>query len=159
MHDNDFEINGFISLPELTRSNRSYISILINGRFVKNYNLSKAIVKGYGSKLMVGRFPIAVLQIKMDPLLVDVNVHPQKHEVRLSKEPQLMTLIEEMIVQRFINENLIPDVMRITCKVNSESIEPKHDNRFMPQLREASVTFHSDADRSRKIVTMKTMKC
>ena len=76
-HDNDFEINGFISLPELTRANRSYISILINGRFVKNYNLSKAIVKGYGSKLMVGRFPIAILQIKMDPLLVDVNVHPQ----------------------------------------------------------------------------------
>ncbi|WP_258089015.1 DNA mismatch repair endonuclease MutL [Weissella fangxianensis] len=145
-HDNDFEINGFVSLPELTRSNRSYISILINGRFVKNYNLSKAIVKGYGSKLMVGRFPIAVLQIKMDPLLVDVNVHPQKHEVRLSKESQLMALIEEMIVQRFVNENLIPDAYENYMQGQQASYdEPEHDNdQFMTQLQEASVTFHSD---------------
>ncbi|ATF40788.1 DNA mismatch repair endonuclease MutL [Weissella paramesenteroides] len=149
-HDNDFEINGFISLPELTRANRSYISILINGRFVKNYNLSKAIVKGYGSKLMVGRFPIAILQIKMDPLLVDVNVHPQKHEVRLSKETQLMSLIEEMVVQRFVNENLIPNAYENYMQGNHDSyVVPEHDNdQFMTQLQEASVTFHQETGRS-----------
>ena len=74
----------------------------------------------------------------MDPLLVDVNVHPQKHEVRLSKEPQLMTLIEEMIVQRFINENLIPDVYENYLQgQQANHVEPKHDNdQFMTQLRE-----------------------
>ncbi|SCB96912.1 DNA mismatch repair endonuclease MutL [Weissella bombi] len=139
--DNDFTIDGYISLPELTRSNRSYISILINGRFVKNYNLSKAIVKGYGSKLMVGRFPIAVLQIKMDPLLVDVNVHPQKHEVRLSKESQLMTLIEEMIVKRFTNQNLIPDAYDNYMQGKMGQTEPEDDDaQFMAQLQEISQT-------------------
>lgn len=142
--DNDFTIDGYISLPELTRSNRSYISILINGRFVKNYNLSKAIVKGYGSKLMVGRFPIAVLQIKMDSLLVDVNVHPQKHEVRLSKESQLMTLIEEMIVKRFTNQNLIPDAYDnyMQGKMGGHTEPENDDEQFMAQLQEISQTIN-----------------
>lgn len=140
--DNDFAISGYVSLPELTRSNRSYISILINGRFVKNYNLSKAIVKGYGSKLMVGRFPIAVLQISMDPLLVDVNVHPQKHEVRLSKEVQLMALIEEMIVKCFTNQNLIPDAYDnyMHGKINDQIVPETDDAQFMAQLQKISGT-------------------
>jgi len=86
--DLDFVVNGFVSLPELTRANRNYISIIINGRYIKNYLLNQAILGGYGSKLMGGRFPLAVLNIQMDPLLVDVNVHPTKQEVRLSKEKE-----------------------------------------------------------------------
>lgn len=107
--DNDFKVTGYTSLPELTRANRSYMAVMINGRYVKNYQLSNAIIKGYGSKLMVGRFPIAVIDIQMDPLLVDVNVHPQKHEVRLSKETELVNLIREAIAARLARENLIPD--------------------------------------------------
>lgn len=107
--DLDFKITGYTSLPELTRANRSYMAVLINGRYVKNYQLTNAIIKGYGSKLMVGRFPIAVIDIRMDPLLVDVNVHPQKHEVRLSKETELVNLVREAIAERLSRENLIPD--------------------------------------------------
>lgn len=107
--DLDFKITGYTSLPELTRANRSYMAVLINGRYVKNYQLTNAIIKGYGSKLMVGRFPIAVIDIQMDPLLVDVNVHPQKHEVRLSKETELVNLVREAIAERLSRENLIPD--------------------------------------------------
>lgn len=66
--DLDFELFGYVSLPEVTRASRNYLSTIINGRFIKNFSLNKAIVAGYGSKLMVGRFPIAVLEIKMDPL-------------------------------------------------------------------------------------------
>lgn len=110
--DLDFKLTGYVSLPELTRATRNYLSILINGRFIKNYQLNKAIIKGYGSKLMVGRYPIAVLAIEMDPLLIDVNVHPTKQEVRLSKETALMTLIEGAIKERLATENLIPDAMQ-----------------------------------------------
>lgn len=110
--DLDFELTGYISLPELTRATRNYLSILINGRYIKNYQLNKAIIKGYGSKLMVGRYPVVVLNLKMDPLLIDVNVHPTKQEVRLSKEPALMTLIERAIRKRLATENLIPDAMK-----------------------------------------------
>ncbi|MBF0843726.1 DNA mismatch repair protein MutL, partial [Streptococcus danieliae] len=80
------------SLPELTRANRSYITLLINGRYIKNFLLNRAILEGYGSKLMVGRFPLVVLDIELDPFLADVNVHPTKQELRLSKEKEVMDL-------------------------------------------------------------------
>ena len=132
--DNDFTVHGYVSLPELTRASRSYIAILINGRYIKNYQLSKALIKGYGSKLMVGRFPIAVLQITMDPLLVDVNVHPQKHEVRLSKEAQLMTLIETAVADHFAQENLIPNAYENYLGEQ----RPATTSDFVSQLNEAS---------------------
>lgn len=118
--DLDFEVFGYVSLPEVTRASRNYLSTIINGRFIKNFSLNKAIVAGYGSKLMVGRFPIAVLEIKMDPLLVDVNVHPTKQEVRLSKEQELTDLIVQAIQTAFSQENLIPsaaDNLRFKKKV------------------------------------------
>lgn len=118
--DLDFELVGYVSLPEVTRASRNYLSTIINGRFIKNFSLNKAIVAGYGSKLMVGRFPIAVLEIKMDPLLVDVNVHPTKQEVRLSKEKELTELIAQAIQEALSQENLIPsaaDNLRFKKKV------------------------------------------
>ncbi|MFC6171369.1 DNA mismatch repair endonuclease MutL [Loigolactobacillus jiayinensis] len=107
--DLDYRLQGFISLPELTRSSRRYITVMINGRYIKNFQLNKAIIAGYGSKLMVGRFPVIVLNIDMDPLLVDVNVHPAKQEVRLGKEEELGELIRKTIYARIAGENLIPD--------------------------------------------------
>ncbi|MBP1041100.1 DNA mismatch repair endonuclease MutL [Vagococcus sp. BWB3-3] len=107
--DLDFKISGYVSLPELTRASRNYLSIIINGRYIRNYLLNKAIVEGYGSKLMVGRFPLAVIKIDMDPLLVDVNVHPTKQEVRLSKEQELMTLIASAIQEALSEQQLIPN--------------------------------------------------
>lgn len=109
--DLDFNVKGFISLPEVTRASRNYMSIMINGRYIKNYLLNKAIIAGYRSKLMVGRFPIVTLDITMDPLLVDVNVHPTKQEVRISKEKELMGLIEDAIHQALSKEQLIPEAM------------------------------------------------
>lgn len=118
--DLDFTLHGYVSLPEVTRASRNYLSLIINGRYIKNFALNKAIIAGYGSKLMVGRYPIAVLEITMDPLLVDVNVHPTKQEVRLSKETELMALITEAIQEVLRQENLIPsaaDNLRFKKKV------------------------------------------
>lgn len=107
----DYKVTGYISLPEVTRASRNYLSIIVNGRYIKNYLLNKAIIEGYGSKLMVGRFPIAVLEIEMDPLLVDVNVHPTKQEVRISNEKDLMTLISKGVRSALSKEQLIPDAI------------------------------------------------
>ncbi|MDR0920872.1 MAG: DNA mismatch repair endonuclease MutL [Lactobacillales bacterium] len=109
--DLDFTLKGYVTLPEVTRASRNYLSVIINGRYIKNFALNKAIVAGYGSKLMVGRFPIAVIEIDMDPLLVDVNVHPTKQEVRLSKEKELMGLITSAIQQALASEQLIPSAV------------------------------------------------
>lgn len=109
--DDDFKISGYFSLPDTTRASRNYLSLMINGRYIKNYQLTKAIIAGYGSKLMVGRYPIAVVNIEMAPLLVDVNVHPTKQEVRLSKEDQLAQLLTQTIKARLSSENLIPEAL------------------------------------------------
>lgn len=104
----DYKINGFASMPEVTRASRNYISTMINGRFIKNYPLAKAIQEGYHTLLPIGRFPIVLLNIEMDPLLVDVNVHPSKMEVRISKEAELNELVTKMIKEAFKSKILIP---------------------------------------------------
>lgn len=102
--DSDFKITGLMSKPELTRSTRNFISILLNGRYIKNFQLNTAIMDGYGSKLAARHYPIIVLAIKVDPLLVDVNVHPTKQEVRLSKEKELGRLITSAISNTLVEK-------------------------------------------------------
>lgn len=104
----DYKISGFASMPEVTRASRNYISTMINGRFIKNYPLAKAIQEGYHTLLPIGRFPIVLLNIEMDPLLVDVNVHPSKMEVRISKEAELDELVSTIIKDTFKSKILIP---------------------------------------------------
>ncbi|WP_139488872.1 DNA mismatch repair endonuclease MutL [Brevibacillus dissolubilis] len=93
----DFKWSGFLSKTEVTRANRTYISTLINGRYVRHYALTNAVMRGYHTFLPVGRFPIVALHVEMDPILVDVNVHPAKLEVRFSKEQELCQAIEESV--------------------------------------------------------------
>ncbi|MBF0778275.1 DNA mismatch repair endonuclease MutL [Streptococcus cuniculi] len=119
--DLDFQVSGYVSLPELTRANRNYISIFINGRYIKNFLLNRAILDGYGSKLMVGRFPLAVIDIQIDPYLADVNVHPTKQEVRISKEKELMTLIREAISSAIKEQDLIPDALENLAKSSTRT--------------------------------------
>lgn len=114
--DLDFEVSGYVSLPELTRANRNYMTILVNGRYIKNFLLNRAILDGYGSKLMVGRFPIVVIDIQIDPYLADVNVHPTKQEVRISKERELMALISTAISESLKEQDLIPDALENLAK-------------------------------------------
>lgn len=123
--DLDFKVQGYVSLPKLTRASRNYISLLINGRYIKNKQLLKAVLKGYGSKLMVGRYPFGVIDIHLDPLLVDVNVHPTKQEVRISKEEQLADLIEQTIYARLAKENLIPSALENLNSKPKTKREPK----------------------------------
>lgn len=97
--NHDYQVHGFASRPEITRASKSYISIFVNGRFVKHYLVQKAMIDAYHTYLPIGRFPIIALYIEGDPYLTDVNVHPTKLEVRLSKEQQLLPLIEKAIRQ------------------------------------------------------------
>ena len=118
----DYTISGFASMPEVTRASRNYISTMINGRFIKNYALVKAIQEGYHTLLPIGRFPIVLLNIEMDPLLVDVNVHPSKMEVRISKEAELNELVTTMIKDTFKSKILIP-----TAYTQVKKEEPKSE--------------------------------
>lgn len=141
--DLDFEVSGYVSLPELTRANRNYITLLINGRYIKNFLLNRAILDGYGSKLMVGRFPIAVVDIQIDPYLADVNVHPTKQEVRISKERELMTLISTAIKESLKEQDLIPDALENLAK----SATRKADKPIQTSLSLKQSNIYYDADK------------
>lgn len=104
----DFEVKGYIALPEITRASRNYMSSVVNGRYIKNFPLIKAVHEGYHTLLPIGRHPITFIEITMDPILVDVNVHPSKLEVRLSKETELHDLIRDGIKDVFKQQQLIP---------------------------------------------------
>lgn len=106
----DFSIQGYIAKPEITRASRSYISTIINGRYIKSMALTQAIIRSYHTLLPIGRLPIVVISINMDPILVDVNVHPTKLEVRFSKEKELFSAIEEIIRNKFRETTLIPEM-------------------------------------------------
>lgn len=104
----DFKVTGYTTLPEVTRANNSYITLIINGRYIRNYHLNQAVISGYGTTLMVKRSPISVINIEMDPLLLDVNVHPTKQQVRISNETELGKLIKEAIHKQMHQEVRIP---------------------------------------------------
>ncbi len=108
----DFTITGYIAKPEVTRASRNYMSTIINGRFVRNVAINKAVIEGYHTLLPIGRSPIVVLSIEMDSILVDVNVHPAKLEVRFSKEKELYAAVRDMIQSHFRKMTLIPEVTK-----------------------------------------------
>lgn len=91
------EINAYLFSPEHARSKKKDITLIVNGRYIKNYRLIQAVIDGYHSRIMVGKYPMAMLYLEMDPSLIDVNVHPQKYEVKFVNEFVLAFLIEDLI--------------------------------------------------------------
>ena len=106
--DYDYSIDGYIVKPFLTRVSRNYMHVFLNGRMVHTYHLYKAVQDGYEDFIVKGRYPIVILNIQMDPQLLDVNVHPSKWEVRLSKEKQLEYLLKDQIRNTLKNTVLAP---------------------------------------------------
>lgn len=147
--DNDFEVSGLISKPELTRSTRNFISILLNGRYIRNFKLASAVMAGYGNNLTDKHYPIAVIKIKTDPLLIDVNVHPTKREVRLSKETELSRLITSAISSVLLKNDVKSDALsnlhsskedtlvdQLKFNLNKNVVETKRPNAGIAEINE-----------------------
>lgn len=155
----DFKITGLLSDPNTTRSSRNFISLLLNGRYIRNYRLTQAIIAGYGSKLRPRRYPIAVVNIELDPLLVDVNVHPTKQEVRLSKEQELERLLTTSISEALdqnsqidsgLNNLLTPkkstNIDQLKFNLNKDVVDTVRPVEFTPQVEaDKSAEVHETA--------------
>ena len=89
----NLKISGLLGKPDLVRSNRSYESIYVNGRYVKNSLISSAVEEAYKTRIIIGKFPVFVLDLRLPPALVDVNVHPAKTEIRFSDEKQIYEFV------------------------------------------------------------------
>lgn len=108
--NDDYEVSGYISLPEVNRSNRNHMTILVNGRVIKNQYLNKIINDAYSSFKEDTRYPIVVIKITSDPFLVDVNIHPSKQDIKFSNFDELKTMISETIEKTIRSKLLIPKV-------------------------------------------------
>ena len=116
----DFEIIGYMSYPEASRSNRNAINILVNNRTIKNNEIIKTIIEAYHTYEPEDRYPIIVLNIILDPFLVDCNVHPTKMDVKFSKIEDLKLLIKSTIESNLANNKLIPEIFIDTSNVEIE---------------------------------------
>ncbi len=108
--NDDYYIHGYISYPEVTKANRNSITTLVNGRVIKNNELNKVIVDCYHTYIHKDRYPVIILNIDVDPILIDINIHPTKMDIKFSKMDTLKSLVEKLITEKLENINLIPEV-------------------------------------------------
>ena len=108
--NDDYVVNGYISLPEVHRSSRNNMITLVNGRVVRNQELNRTINDSYHSLKPDTRYPITVINIEVDPILVDVNIHPTKMDIKFSKLEDLCLLISKMIKEKLHKKVLIPHI-------------------------------------------------
>lgn len=103
-------VHGYTSLPTLSRSNRNHILFFLNHRAIQDRSLTFAVTEAYRNRLMVGRSPISVLLIEMDPALVDVNVHPAKAEVRFRDERAVFRAVQKAVHAALLQHAPVPEV-------------------------------------------------
>lgn len=129
--DFDYHISGYVAQPQYHRATKYYMTLFINQRMIRSYHLQKAIIDAFHIYMPKDRYPIAVLNIEMDSRLVDVNVHPSKWEIRLSKEKQLEKLVYQTIDQALKNKLQV---------VQAELPKPKEK----PEITELKFTYERD---------------
>ena len=131
--DNDYHITGYVSLPEVHRSSRNNMITLVNGRVVRNMEVNKTINDSYHSYKPDTRYPITVINIELDPSLIDVNIHPTKMDVKFSKLEELLELIYKTIRNRIKPVNLIPHIEE---EIEYEKPQYVYNNNFItPELK------------------------
>lgn len=109
--------------PEVYRSNKLEITLIVNGRYVKNYNITNAVIDGYQTLIPIGKYPITVIYLEIDPLLVDVNVHPSKTEIKISNEEFLVGEITQQIKNALEAKILIPKKEFVQAKPKAYMVD------------------------------------
>ncbi|MGI6006931.1 MAG: DNA mismatch repair endonuclease MutL [Ruminococcus sp.] len=123
VEESDISITGYIGKPSVSRGNRAFENYYVNGRYVKNNILTKAIEDGYRSFLMQHKFPFTALFIQADPRKVDVNVHPAKREVRFQNSEEIYKVVYRAVYDALTGKELIPEV----------SFDPAPQKKSSPQ--------------------------
>lgn len=110
--NNDFDIYGYICKPEILKSNRNDMNTFVNDRVVRNLEINRAINDAYYTYKPEGKYPVVVLKINTDPTLVDVNIHPTKQDIKLSKMNDLYDLIYNTLKNTLYQNLLIPNALK-----------------------------------------------
>ena len=118
----DFDINGFICKPEILKSSRSHMITFVNNRCVKNIDINRAINDGYYNHKPDNKYPVVFLNIFTDPTLVDVNIHPTKQDIKISKLYELCELLTSNIKKSLEVTNLVPEINLDVHEENEELV-------------------------------------
>ena len=122
VYNDDYDVDGFVSMPEVTRSSRSHMITLVNQRVIRNVELNRCINEAYHTYKPETRYPIVVLNITCDPSLVDVNVHPSKMDIKFSNFDELKELIRKGIKDTLDSALLIPKIEKKEIKIEEKPI-------------------------------------
>ena len=141
--DNElFKVTGFLGKPEINRSNRNFENYFVNGRYVHCDVINKAVEEGYKNFLMQHKFPFVILSFSLDPQTLDVNVHPQKMDIKLSDGEKIYPVLVDAVKDALANISLIPSVVLEETKEEKISIkapEPFESNRIKLLDKEPNV--------------------
>ncbi|WP_373221082.1 DNA mismatch repair endonuclease MutL [Mediterraneibacter gnavus] len=121
-------MKGYLGKPVITRGNRNFENYFVNGRYVKNAMLSKAIEDAYKDFLMQHKFPFVVIHFQVDGEKIDVNVHPTKMEMRFQRQQDVYNIVYEGVHRTLLEPELIPHVEAPAPKVISQ---PKSESPFL----------------------------
>ncbi len=127
----DYVISGYISLPEIHRSSRNNMVTIVNGRIVRNYEINKAINEAYHSYKPDNRYPITVINIEVDPSVIDVNIHPTKMDIKFSKMDSLIDLISKTVTSAITGRTLLVEGVK-------KEEKPKYENMMLNLERHGS---------------------
>lgn len=147
--NDDYYIHGYISYPEVTKANRNSITTLVNGRVIKNNELNKCIVDCYHTYIHKDRYPVIILNIEVDPILIDINIHPTKMDIKFSKMDTLKELVEKLITEKLENISLIPEVSvrdsysisEVSRQIHRQVEEEKEEVIDKPKYEEIKLDF------------------
>jgi len=147
----DYEVHGYISKPAVLRSNRNHMTTIINGRVIRNIDINKMINEGYYTYKPETLYPIVVINIETDPTLVDVNIHPTKQDVKLSKMEELSKTLIGAIKTALYNSMLIPKAvgheeektLDVTSDYNDNIISKLPSTLFTKEPDENNYSLHS----------------
>src|SRR5512137_2743243 len=114
LHEPRVRVSGYISAPALSRANRNDMTIFVNGRWVQERGLNAAVLQAYHTLLMVGRFPLSIIRVELNPEDVDVNVHPAKTEVRFRSSDAIFRVVQRAVRRTLIDHAPIPQVLPST---------------------------------------------
>lgn len=156
----DFDLYGYVCKPEILKSNRNHMITLVNDRIVKNIDINRAINDAYYTYKPDIKYPIVVLKITTDPTLVDVNIHPTKQDIKLSKMDVLYDLIVKTIKNALYQALLVPDAMEripVSNPIKQEIVENKieeNDEEYNKESTQTTFDFAATEEDSKEPVVV-----
>lgn len=151
-----YKVNLVLIKPIIYRSTKLEISLIVNGRYIKNYTLTQAIIDGYQTLLPIGKFPIAIAYLEIDPLLIDVNVHPAKTEIKISDEYNIGLRMTKEIKSKFEVTSNIPTRTIEDYKKQSYQKQTIFDNGILSEPKPNYNPFNNDLKKNNDEIIVHT---